>query len=287
MLDALGGIGKIILGVVGIAGLLVLCFVSYKETEERPIASVSSDMWMEVFKDRFFTNLIKIGAVVAIIEIILASVFSAVKWVFDFIVSILPWIAGIGGLSAIGVIYGKMETKEKQLEDGQSFNHTPYYVAMGLVAMLALGIIGYSLFAEDDDAKTSTKSNNVVNEQISTDNNGRHPAQSEVEFSLGGMELGLTVDEMHKLLGKEKSIKENNGNKSYLYDSFIVVVNKGVVVAIIATDNEAKTGQGVHIGSDISEVIKNMAKIMLKTLMAFISIRSQLIMVKKALCVFM
>ncbi len=76
----------------------------------------------------------------------------------------------------------------------------------------------------------------------------------ETELSLGGLELGLTLDKMHEILGKEKGTAPDGAYLFYVYDHVKAGIKDGIIQVLISTDETATTKRGLHEGSTYREV---------------------------------
>lgn len=80
----------------------------------------------------------------------------------------------------------------------------------------------------------------------------------EENLTLSGLTLGSTVENMHAVLGKEKSLKQSSkhdGMMMYSYDMITVGVENGIVTSIVSESNAANTPRNIHPGSDFKTVI--------------------------------
>lgn len=74
------------------------------------------------------------------------------------------------------------------------------------------------------------------------------------DLSLGGLELGYSVDQMHEILGKETSIDEKGIYKFYNYSDIQVGVKNGKVDALVSNSSAVATKRGIHQGSSLEDV---------------------------------
>ena len=77
------------------------------------------------------------------------------------------------------------------------------------------------------------------------------------DLSLGGLDLGLTIDDMHQLLGKEIKTEDLDtpGYKRYYYKDMWVVIHDGRVSALESDTDKVKTKRGLCQGAKLSAVI--------------------------------
>lgn len=74
------------------------------------------------------------------------------------------------------------------------------------------------------------------------------------ELSLGGVDLGLTVDDMRRILGPEDSSKTQDGMILYNYPELQVGTRGGVVTSLVSEADQARTKRGLHQGADLAAV---------------------------------
>lgn len=74
------------------------------------------------------------------------------------------------------------------------------------------------------------------------------------DLSLGGMDLGLTVDDMRRILGTELSSKAKAGMVFYSYPTVQVGTRGGVVTSLVSETDQAKTKRKQHQGSSLADV---------------------------------
>lgn len=76
------------------------------------------------------------------------------------------------------------------------------------------------------------------------------------DLSLNGMDLGISIAEAEKILGRPSRIKKVDGYDRYIYsDKFYIAVIDGKVNAFVTEDPKFKTRRGIHVGSTYSKVI--------------------------------
>lgn len=122
---------------------------------------------------------------------------------------------------------------------------------MVVVWVLGFGVYKYRTWEPDH----STHVQEVASTQKST-----APVKSvrkmETDLSLGGLDLDMTVDEVHKALGKENSAKKQGKYDFIYYDSLQVGTYQSVVRALVSDGSSVKTKRGIHEGSTFDEVKK-------------------------------
>lgn len=85
-------------------------------------------------------------------------------------------------------------------------------------------------------------------------NPASEPNAMRSDLSLGGMDLGLTVDDMRRILGTELSSKAKDGMVFYSYPTVQVGTRGGVVTALVSETDQAKTKRNQHQGSSLADV---------------------------------
>ena len=79
-------------------------------------------------------------------------------------------------------------------------------------------------------------------------------ASARSELSLGGVDLGLTVDDMRRILGPEDSSKTQDGMILYNYPELQVGTRGGVVTSLVSETDQACTKRELHQGASLDEV---------------------------------
>jgi len=128
-------------------------------------------------------------------------------------------------------------------------NNTPIMAAViGAVLILLLVFFGIKYSSNSNEAKQTNSQPGAATSQQSN---------VKTDLSLGGLELGLSIDDMRKLLGKEKESKamDTPGYTRYYYDDIWVVVHDGKISALESNSSKVVTKRGMAQGSKISDVI--------------------------------
>ncbi|MBR2214671.1 MAG: hypothetical protein IJ849_02795 [Selenomonadaceae bacterium] len=75
-------------------------------------------------------------------------------------------------------------------------------------------------------------------------------------FSLGGLDIGDSEQDVHDWLGKELEITDpqNSGHRHYNYPDMEVVITNGRVTGFVSRTDKVYTKQGIHQGSSWQEV---------------------------------
>lgn len=76
------------------------------------------------------------------------------------------------------------------------------------------------------------------------------------DLSLGGLELGMTVDQMHKLMGKELSKTTRDGMTLYEYPNINIGSHGNIITSLVSENEMVKTNRGVKQGDNLSVVQK-------------------------------
>lgn len=101
----------------------------------------------------------------------------------------------------------------------------------------------------------STRNSSKEKQETSTgsylSNNERNV---KTELSLGGLDLGVTVDDMHRILGKENSTKSEGEHKFYYYNGLDVGCMGAVVHSLVSDTPNYNTKRGIHVGSSFKDI---------------------------------
>ncbi len=76
------------------------------------------------------------------------------------------------------------------------------------------------------------------------------------DLSLGGLDLGMTVEQMHKLMGKELSKKTRDGMTVYQYPDIEIGSHGNIITSLVSENGMVKTKRGVKQGDSLSVVQK-------------------------------
>ena len=82
-------------------------------------------------------------------------------------------------------------------------------------------------------------------------------AEMQTEVALGGLDAGITVDEMRQRLGKETGVKsypDKPGYMTYTYNGLTIGVKDNVINTVVSDGTNVKTKRGLHEGSTLQEV---------------------------------
>lgn len=106
--------------------------------------------------------------------------------------------------------------------------------------------------------------NRTENTQINTKNDVPVKKEKEIkkeehrartELSLGGLDLGVDVEDMHRILGKENSSKMQGKHRFYYFNGLDVGCMGSVVHALVSDSPVVATKQGIRVGSSLNEVL--------------------------------
>ena len=129
------------------------------------------------------------------------------------------------------------------------------YIMGGIIGILAVLVIVFGVKAMQNTSSDSSNTTNTpaITTSSSSDNVKQAPtAQS--DLSLGGVDLGDTIDQFHDVLGLEDSTKQKGNYMFYNYASIQVGVKDGKVDALVSQDTSVETKRGIHQGSTIQDV---------------------------------
>jgi len=125
------------------------------------------------------------------------------------------------------------------------------YLAIGAVALVLIGATGFfvgkQFTAKDNPAP-------AVEQAADTTTEKKQPEMSS-ELSLGGLDLGITLDEMHNRLGQEDSSKQEGNYMYYFYDGLKVGSVDNKLTSLVSDNDKVETKRGIHQGSTFDEVV--------------------------------
>ena len=134
-------------------------------------------------------------------------------------------------------------------------------ILIGLVCVLAAALLfvisGQSRNENSPTQNSLTESSTAQNsstQSASVEDTSYRNAQT--DLSLNGMDLGISVDELTRRIGRPLRIEKVDGYDRYVYsDEFYVTVVGGKVNAFVTRRPSDKTLRGLHVGSTYGEVI--------------------------------
>ena len=133
-------------------------------------------------------------------------------------------------------------------------NQSKALIAVIAILVIAIGVFVYKETASD----TSTSSYSSLTKQSSSSSSSvAKEREMKSDLSLGGLDLDMTVDEVHKAIGQENEIKTKNQFHFLEYDAIEVGVrNDNVVHSLVSNGPSVKTKRGIHEGSTLADVQK-------------------------------
>ena len=123
--------------------------------------------------------------------------------------------------------------------------------------VIFLCLLGY-VFYRTEKQEPVMPSTSSVAADTKKGNDGKYEREMKTDLSLGGLDLGMSTDEMHKALGKENYKKDSEDVKGmvfYEFDNLEVGVIRDEVNALVSNGNSAKTKRGIHEGSSYQDMI--------------------------------
>ena len=145
------------------------------------------------------------------------------------------------------------QRQRQQQKSGSKFGR----LIAAAVLLLAIGFGAYHMGA----SSSASKSPSTTTAQATTSNTSK-PVQKEAkremksDLSLGGLDLDMTVDEVHKALGKENSTKEEGELHILYYPDLHVNTRDKIVSALVSESPAAETKRGIHEGSSLADIQK-------------------------------
>lgn len=123
------------------------------------------------------------------------------------------------------------------------------YIIIGVILVLGV-FLGIYFFSNKtaNDISSNTSNNGIIS------NEEKNILSVNSDLSLGGVELGYSIEQMHKVLGKETSIDEKNSYKFYNYSDIQVGIKNGKVDALVSNSSAVATKRGIHQGSSLKDV---------------------------------
>lgn len=123
------------------------------------------------------------------------------------------------------------------------------YIIIGVILVLGV-FLGIYFFSNKtaNDISSNTSNNGIIS------NEEKDIPSVNSDLSLGGVELGYSIEQMHKVLGKETSIDEKDSYKFYNYSDIQVGIKNGKVDALVSNSSAVATKRGIHQGSSLKDV---------------------------------
>lgn len=133
---------------------------------------------------------------------------------------------------------------------------TSKYIMGGIIGVLVVLVVVFGVKAMRNNDTTSapviSSSTSDTTSSSSSDTKKAPTAQS--DLSLGGVDLGDSIDDFHNILGLEDNTKQKGNYMFYNYSSIQVGVKDGVVDALVSQDSSVETKRGIHQGSSAQDV---------------------------------
>lgn len=129
------------------------------------------------------------------------------------------------------------------------------WILVGIIGFFLCIFLGY-MFAlhEKEPVKNLTR---TVASDLKKGDNTHSPREMKTDLSLGGLDLGMDIDGMHDVLGKENSSKDSQDSPGYMfyyYDDLQVGIKNRSVDALVSDGNSVKTKRGISEGSSLKDV---------------------------------
>lgn len=123
------------------------------------------------------------------------------------------------------------------------------YIIIGVILVLGV-FLGIYFFSNKtaNDISSNTSNNGIIS------NEEKNILSVNSDLSLGDVELGYSIEQMHKVLGKETSIDEKDSYKFYNYSDIQVGIKNGKVDALVSNSSAVATKRGIHQGSSLKDV---------------------------------
>ncbi|MGO5131228.1 hypothetical protein [Mitsuokella jalaludinii] len=138
----------------------------------------------------------------------------------------------------------------------ESFFNRNKKILLG-TTVIFLCLLGYVFYHAEKHEPVVPSTSSVVAD-AKKDNNGKYVREMKTDLSLGGLDLGISTDEMHKALGKEnykKNSEDVKGMVFYEFENLEVGVIRDEVNALVSNGSSAKTKRGIHEGSSYQDMI--------------------------------
>ena len=124
-------------------------------------------------------------------------------------------------------------------------------VILGVIVVVFV-LIGFYVIGGDDKSSNNVSSN--ISNSLTTSKDKKEVPSVDSDLSLGGLELGYSIDQMHEILGKETSIDEKGIYKFYNYSDIQVGIKDGKIDALVSNSSAVATKRGIHQGSSLEDV---------------------------------
>lgn len=162
----------------------------------------------------------------------------------------------------------------KKIKSGRTTPMEDALVCVGIVIIFSLISLGYSLLVPSTESRPvkqaavqsepsevstlSTSAENTVSEKKEMQVQDVAKAV-QTDLSIGGLDVGVSVGDMRKALGNEKSSKavpNIPGFTNYTYDGMTVGVKDGEVTTLVSDGANVQTKRGIHQGSMLADIMQ-------------------------------
>lgn len=139
---------------------------------------------------------------------------------------------------------------------------TSKYIMGGVIGILLVLVVvfGVKAMRNNDTSPTPTINSSSSNTNNTFNSESKKAPTAQSDLSLGGVDLGNTVDQMHNILGQEDNTKQKGNYMFYNYASIQVGVKDGKVDALVSEDTSVETKRGIHQGSTVQDVFDKYGK---------------------------
>ena len=142
------------------------------------------------------------------------------------------------------------------MKHGENISALDRIGAVGIFLMVAVWGFGFGFYEFHAwSSSHSTHAQEVASTQKTTSPE-KSTRKMKSDLSLGGLDLDMTVDEVHKALGKENSTKEEGELHILYYPDLHVNTRDKIVSALVSESPAAETKRGIHEGSSLADIQK-------------------------------
>ena len=142
------------------------------------------------------------------------------------------------------------------MKHGENISALDRIGAVGIFLMVAVWGFGFGFYEFHAwSSSHSTHAQEVASTQKTTSPE-KSTRKMKSDLSLGGLDLDMTVDEVHKALGKETSAKKQGKFDFIYYSDLQVGTYQNVVRALVSDGPSVETKRGIHEGSSLADIKK-------------------------------
>lgn len=127
------------------------------------------------------------------------------------------------------------------------------YIAMAIAGLVVIGAVGFwadkNYFGQQAPASAPSK------QTAAADTAAKTPEMTS-DLSLGGLDLDLTLDEMHERLGQEESSKQEDNHMYYFYEGLKVGSTNNKLTSLVSDNDKVATKRGLHQGDSYDDMVK-------------------------------